>query len=120
MSKFQTYLLAKESGKLVKLIAENLDLPIVVLAGEDSNIGDYHWMFCSDISFAISEILDCDYYDCDDAVFTDRERLEEKVGDDLWDDYDDEHVEEFEAAVRERLAELEPYWKKVIAIYATN
>lgn len=120
MSKFQTYLHAMESGKLVKLIAENPDLPIVVLAGEDANIGDRIWMFCNDISFEISEILDCDYYDYDDTVFTDRDRLEEKVCDDLWDDCDDEHVEEFEAAVRERLAELEPYWKRVIAIYATN
>lgn len=120
MSKFQSYLLAKESGKLVKLIAENPDLPIVVLAGEDANIGDYRWMFCSDISFEISEILDCDYYDYDDTIFTDRERLEEKVSDDLWDDYDDEHFKEFDAAVRERLAELEPYWRKVIAIYASN
>ena len=120
MNKFQTYIYAKKSDELKKLIAENPDLPIVVLAGEDANIGDHCWMFCSDIDFAIDEILDCDYCDYDDTVFNDRDRLEEKVGDDLWDDYDDEHVEEFEAAVKARLKELEPCWKKVIAIYVNN
>ena len=28
--------------------------------------------------------------------------------------------EEYEKAIKDKLAELEPYWKKVIAIYATN
>lgn len=118
MYKFQEYCLAKKTDELKKLIAENPDLPIVILAGEEANGGDYNWMFCSDISFSLDEILDCDYLDYGDCVFTDRDRLEETVGERLSNDYEDD--KEWEVAVKATLAELEPHWKKVIAIYATN
>ena len=120
MNKFESYRLSKESDELKKLILENPDLPVVVLAGEGANDGDHSWMFCSSIFFCVEEILDCDYVDYDDTVFVDRDRLEEKIGDDLADDYSDKSQEEFEAAIKQRLEELEPYWKKVIAIYAGN
>ena len=120
MNKFRSYSLTKKSDELKKLILENPDLPIVVLAGEEASAGWYSWTFCSSISFCIDEILDCDYCDYDDTVFTDRERLEEHVADELFDEYEDKSEEEFNEAVESRLKELEPYWTKVIAIYATN
>ena len=120
MYKFEEYTLTKKSDKLKKLILENPDLPIVVLAGEEANSGDYCWMFCSDISFSIEEILEYDFYDYNDAVFCDRDRLEEYVEDMLYDEYHNKSDEEYEAAIKNKLAELEPYWTKVIAIYATN
>lgn len=116
----RTYSLTKSSDELKKLIAENPDLPIVVLADEDANCGDWRWTYCSSITFGIDEILDCDYYDYDDVVFTDRERLEEKISDDLYDEYCDKGDEEYDEAVNRKMEELEPYWKKVIAIYASN
>lgn len=119
MSKFESYL-SKETGELRRLILENPDLPIVVLASEEANCGDHCWMFCSSISFHIDEILDCDYYDYDDVVFTDRNRLEEYIEDMLYDEYCEKTEEEYEAAIKNKLAELEPYWTKVIAIYASN
>lgn len=119
MYKFEEYVLTKKSDELKKLILENPDLPIVVLAGEEANGGDYCWMFCSDISFSIEEILDCEFYDYNDAVFCDRDRLEERVEDLLYDEYWDK-PEEYEKAIKDKLEELEPYWTKVIAIYATN
>ena len=64
-------------------------------------------------------MLDCDYYDYDGTVFVDREHLEEQVTDDLYDDYH-MNAEEWDNAVKRKLEELEPYWKKVIVIYATN
>ena len=112
--------LSKSTEKLKKLIAEHPDYPIVVLAGEEANGGDYSWMFCSDISFGIDEILDADFYDYDDAIFTDRDRLEEYIEDMLYDDYNDKPQEEYDKAIKAKVAELEPYWVKVIAIYATN
>ena len=115
-----SYSLTKSSDELKRLILENPDLPIVVLAGDDASCGDWRWTYCSSVSFHIDEILDCDYYDYDDTVFTDRDRLKEKIGDDLCDEYYGKSDEEFEAAVKSKLAELEPYWKKVIAIYASN
>ena len=117
----KTYSLTKNSDELKKLILENPDLPIVVLAGQDAHIGDdYRWMYCSSISFAIDEILDYDFYDYDDTVFTDRDRLEEKISDDLYDSYYDKPEKEYDEAIKREVAKYEPYWKKVIAIYATN
>lgn len=116
----RTYSLAKNSDELKKLIAENPDLPIVVLADEEAACDCWGWTYCSSISFDICEILDCDYYDYNDIVFTDRDRLEEKIGDDLYDEYHDKGDKEYDEAVNRKMEELEPYWKKVIAIYASN
>lgn len=120
MNKFHEFSLSKKSDELKKLIEENPDLPIVVLAGEEANGGDYNWMFCSNISFGLDEILDCEYYDYGDYVFTDRDRLEEVIADRLADEYPEMENSEFEHAVAKKLKELDPFWKKVIAIYATN
>ena len=45
---------------------------------------------------------------------------EEYIEDMLYDEYCEKSEEEYEKAIKDKLAELEPYWKKVIAIYATN
>lgn len=119
MSTLESYL-SQETDELRKLILKNPDLPIVVLAGEEANSGDYQWMFCSSISFEIGEILDCDYTDYDDAVITDRDRLEEKIADDLYDEYLGKPDEEYEEAIKREVEKYEPFWKKVIAIYANN
>lgn len=116
----RTYSLTKNSDELKKLILENPDLPIVVLAGEDANDGYWGWMYCSSISFSIGEILDCDYYDVDDSVFVDRDRLEEKIADDIYDENEEASDEYCEELIKRKLEELEPYWKKVIEIRATN
>lgn len=120
MSKFKEYSLTKTTEELRKLILENPDLPIAVLAGEDANIGNGYWMFCSRISFSIGEILDCDYYDYGDTVFTERERLEEFIADELYDEYHDKPLEEYEDAIIREVEMYEPYWKKVIMIWADN
>ena len=116
----RTYSLTKNSDELKKLIFENPDLPIVVLAGEDANDGYWCWTYCSSISFGISEILDCDFYDSDDSVFTDRDRFEEKIADDIYDEHEEASDEYCEELIKRELEKYEPYWKKVIAIYATN
>lgn len=115
-----SYSLTHSSDELKKLIFENPDLPIVVLAGEEASSYDFYWTYCSSVSCHLSEILNCDYSDYDDTVFTDRDRLREKIEDDLYDEYHDKSDEEYEAAVKSKLEELEPYWEKVIAICATN
>lgn len=116
----RTYSLTKNSDELKKLIAENPDLPIVVLAGEEANDGYWGWTYCSSISFSIDEILDCDFYDSDDSVFTDRDRFEEKIADDIYYDNEEASDEYCEELIKRELEKYEPYWKKVIAIYANN
>lgn len=120
MNKFREYSLAHKSDKLKKLIIENPDLPIVVLASDDANNGDWCWQYCFNVSCSLDEILDCDYCDYDDEVFHDRGRLEEKISDDLYDEYHDKSPEEYDDAVKRKMEELEPYWTNVIAIYVSN
>ena len=113
-------LITKETDELKKLIAENPDLPIVILAGSDANDGESSWTYCSCIYFSVDEILDCDYLDDDDTIFTDRDHFEEKIADDLCSEYADKPDEDFEAAIAREVKKYDQYWKKVIAILATN
>lgn len=108
------------TDKLKQIILENPDLPIVILADESSAIDNGAWTYCSKVSFKVDEILDCEYYDYGDMVITDRDRLEEVIEDNLYSKYHDKTETEYDAAIKAELAKLEPYWKKVIAIYATN
>lgn len=112
--------LAHSTEELKKLIAEYPDYPIVVLAGEEANGGDHAWMFCSDISFGIDEILDADFTDYNDCIFTDRYSLEEHIEDMLYDEFYGKPEEEYTAAIKAKMTELEPFWTKVIVIYASN
>ena len=111
------YKIAHSSDKLKKLIAEHPDYDIVMFAGEDANIGDWTWMACTEVRFDIGEILDADYFDTDDSIISDRDRLRDIVENKLYGEVDEDHLDE---AVDLKIAELEPYWRNVIAIYATN
>lgn len=110
--------LTKNTDELKRLIAEYPDYPIAVLAGEEANGGDYSWMFCSSIRFGVGEMLDTDYFDYNDEIITDRDRLEELIEDRLY----DEGLEgdALDKAIKEKIAELEPYWIDVICIWADN
>lgn len=112
--------LVHDSERLRKLIAENPDLAIVVLAGDEANNGDFSWMYCTDVDCCIDSILDVRTpYDREDRVFTDKDEFEESIVDSI--PYDDTRTEaEIEVFVQSELDKYEPYWRKVIAIYATN
>ena len=117
--------LTTKSDELKKLIEENPDLPIVVLAGECANDGEEQSMYCSDIRFYIDEILDCEVPYME-YVETDRVNFEEQIEEWLWDEMGgndkDSKLSEtvFEEALKETKEKYEPYWKKVIAIHADN
>lgn len=117
--------LAKNTDELKKLIAEHPDYPIVVLASEEANTGDYSWSYCSDICFSVGEILDCECPYDEEFVCTDRDEFDERFEEWLWDQmcYEDcagDGVEpsedEFQAKLKEEKEKYEPFWKKVICI----
>ena len=120
MKKLSEYGLMHQSNELRKLIMDNPDLPVVVLASDDANNGDWCWQYCYSVSCGIDEILDCDFVDNCDAVFNDRDYLEEYLYDILYDEYLNKSATEYNEAVTRKMEELEPYWTKVIAIYASN
>jgi len=120
MSELKRLGLDYETDELRRFILEYPDLPIVILADESSVTDNGAWTFCSKISVKIDEILDCEYYDYGDMVITDRDRLEEIIEDKLYEKYHDKPESEYDAAIKAEVVKLEPYWKKVIAVYATN
>ena len=120
MSELKRLNLDHATDGLRRFILENPDLPIVILADESSVTDNGAWTYCSEISVKIEEILDCEYYDYGDMVITDRGRLEEIIEDNLYEDYHDKPESEYDAAIKAAAEKFEPYWKKVIAVYATN
>ena len=110
--------ITKSTEKLKELIKQYPDYPIVVLAEDEANNGDYPWMYCTSIAFSVGEILDCDFLDYDDATFTDRDRVQEVVEEHFY--VDGLEGEELDKAVKNMLESLEPYWKNVIFIWAGN
>lgn len=120
MSELKRLNLDHATDELRRFILENPDLPIVILADESSVTDNGAWTYCSEISVKIEEILDCEYYDYGDMVITDRDGLYELIEDNLYEGYHDKPDSEYEAAIKAEMARYEPYWKKVIAIHATN
>lgn len=114
--------LTKSSDELKQLIAENPDLPIVVLVGQDAASDDYGYTYCSDIHFCIDEILDCELPFGEGYVYNDRDDLEDALSDYLADceEYENLSDEEFQTLLIKELSKYEPYWKKVIAITVDN
>ena len=101
--------LSKSSDELKQLIAENPDLPIVVLVGRYAVSDDYGYTYCSDIHFSIEEILDCTLPFGEGCVYIDGNEEYPNLSD-----------EEFQTLLAKELSKYEPYWKKVIAIKGDN
>ena len=119
--KFPTFNL-HNTDMLKKLIRENPELPIVVIANEDANSGDYAYMFCSSVMAELGEILDCTQEQDDEACYTDRDMFRERIEENLSmsDEWDGKSDEEIEAEVDRIEAEYEPYWKKCIILTVGN
>ena len=119
-----SYEITKSTDELKRLLAEHPDYPIVVVAGESANSGDYSYMYCSRISFSITEILDCEVPYQDEFVEVDRDHFNEQIEEWLWDYICDNDGKPTEDDFQKRLAEVkekyEPYWKKVIEIFVDN
>lgn len=78
-------------------------------------------MYCSSVSASIEEILYIHTPYDKDAIFTDKDDFEEAVCDALNNKETSELSEdEFDSLVKAEVAKYEPYWSKVIAVYANN
>lgn len=111
-----------DSEKLRQLIAENPDLPIVVLAGDNASSEDWAWTYCAEVSCSIDEILDVHTpYDCGgEKVFTDRDEFLEDIEESLYDRNPEMSPADIEAAAKREADMYEGCWRKVIAIWANN
>lgn len=118
------YSLIHDASELRKLIAENPDLPIVVLADEESACSEWSWTFCSSVHCRIAKILDVQtpYDDEDGHVFTDEDDFEEAIIDKFSFDGQHDHLpeKEFFEVVKAEVEKYKDEWKTVIAVYASN
>lgn len=107
------------TDELRRLILENPNLPLLVFAGEDCNIGDYSYMACSNVRASLGEFLDCQQTINDEYCFTDRDEFRDEMEDLLCDSFDGSD-REFEEFIKKKLNEYEPYWKPCIILYVDN
>ena len=116
------YNIVHDAAKLRRLIAGNPELPIVVLAGEGAYSDDYSWTYCADVDCRIEYILDASNpYDNDgERIFTCEAEFEDVIADSYYTDDGTWTEDGMNAYVKAELEKYKPYWKKVIAIYATN
>lgn len=101
-----------DCSDLRKFITENPELPIVVLVGDETNTGDYQYVYCTRVKCTIGEVLDCELPIGDGKAFYDRDDFRDELGDFLCDLSDEEFERELE--------KYEPYWKKVIEVWVNN
>ena len=114
---------------LKQLIVENPDLPIVVLAGEDANTGDYSYLVCTSVRYEVGEVLDAVPPYRKEYIETDREWFEEHLEEWIWDEmcYEgrsgdgvEPSEEEFQKRLTEAKEKFAPYWKRCIILYVDN
>lgn len=92
----------QKADELTKLLLENPGVPLLFMAGEDANIGDYNTMTCSNISYELNKVLDYDYgY----RIFTDRDDFRDQFEEDNWDDWCENNKELFKPDVPEKVRE---------------
>lgn len=119
-----------DTTELRQMILEHPDYPICVIVSEEANNGDYYWMYATDITFSVGEILDKQQPFKEEMIYHDRDSFEEDLEEWLWDDLharladegNDAEMDEdtFQSVLKRELEQYEPYWKNCIIIRADN
>lgn len=113
--------IVKDSNELRTAIAENPELPIVVMVGRDAASDEYGYTYCEVVKAEVGEILNC-HTPWSEEIYNDRIEFEEDMVDYLCeeDKYKKMSDEEFEKALEKKKAKHEPYWIKAIIVRADN
>ena len=110
----------KSTDELKRIIAENPELPIVVIVDADAG-DDYNMTIAPEVHYSVERILDNDEWMKDgERVICDEDELYEEIEDRYWDEIRSMTMDEQKRFIETKIKELEPCWKKVIAIYATT
>lgn len=115
--------IVKDSTELRKAIAENPELPIVVMASYEACIDDYYWTYCSFVRCEVGEVLDCECPWREGLVYSSHTDFEEDLADYLSDTVegaDKMSDEEFERVLEEQKSAYSQYWRKAIIVKADN
>lgn len=108
--------------KFRKILNEHPDLPIVFMANEYANAGDYSLEYCEIVQVGIGEILNEETPYDKDATFTDRDDFEETIADAICDEeeYREMNDAQFDATVQKIAAQYDKYWVDVIEVVVGN
>lgn len=114
--------LLHSADELKRLILEHQELPILVLAGDNANIGDYGFMSCSRVRAQEGEFLDCKQKIDACKCYTDRDDFEDDVADFLAgeEQYRDLPDDEFNSLVERTVNEYDDFWKPCILLLVDN
>lgn len=118
------YDIVKDSTELRKAIAENPNLPIVVLVGQDAASDEFGYTYCRDVRCCIDDILDCqcEWQDDVDIVYNSRDEFEDDLRNYLGEqeEYENLSDEDFDKIVEQEKLKYKSYWHKAIVITADN
>ena len=108
--------------KFRKILNDHPDLPIVFLANEEANTGDYSLVYCESVQVNIGEILNEETPYDRDTTFTDRDDFFEAIGDAICDqaEYKAMSDKEFDEAIEKIAAQYDQYWVEVIEVVVGN
>lgn len=115
----------QKTAHLLELARENPELPLLVMAGEDANIGDYCMMTCSSVSCYVGRVLDYEY---GERIFTDEDDFRDQFEDDNWDDWlaansnvpEEDRDREYQEYISEKIKAYDKYWKDCIILEVDN
>ena len=108
--------------KFRKILNEHPDLPVVFLANEEANTGDYSLVYCESVQVGIGEILNEETPYDRDTTFTDRDDFMEAIGDAICDqeEYKAMSDKEFDEAIEKIAAQYDDKWVEVIEVVVGN
>lgn len=105
---------------LRNLIMQHPDMPLLIMAGDNSNTGEYSYMACTSVRAEAGEYLSCWQEFDEEYIYTDREQFESVLTDCIGDSLVFDTESEFDAAVQAELKKYDKYWKPCIILYVDN
>lgn len=114
--------LLNECEDLKELMFKYHDLPLLFMIGDTGNDGSFDYMLCHSISALKYEILDDFINFGDGSIYTSRDEFKDDLEEYLLgnDEYSKLSKEEFDSALKEKLAKFEDKWSECIAVYVSN
>ena len=112
--------IVKDSTELRKMIAENPELPIVVMVSYEAVTDEFYWTYCSFVHCEVGEVLDCEIPWKEGIVYSSRTDFEEDLADYLSDIADKMTDEEFSRFLEVQKRVYDEYWHKAIIVKADN
>ena len=112
--------IVKDSTELRKAIAENPELPIVVMTSYDAVNDECYCTYCSIVHCEVGEVLDCECPWKEGIVYSSRIDFEEDLADYLSDIAGKMTDEEFKHFLEVQKSVYDEYWHKAIIVKADN